>query len=93
MTAGAMPPGLSPLPTLFETPFYLSAPATPAGIFTTSPSVALYHSSVIIAGTSMGKQLGALTAPPQSPWAKAKKSMGWSHQMLKLSRLSKFIAW
>jgi len=36
----------------------------------------------------MGKQLGALTALPWTSPVKVRRSMEWSHQMLKLSRNS-----
>jgi hypothetical protein len=86
-TAGVTPPGPSLLPGPSRTPWYLLDPAIPVGTSTTSLSVALCHSSVTTAGISMGKWPGALAALPRTLPIRVKKNMGWSHQMLKLSKI------
>jgi hypothetical protein len=87
MMDGAKPLRPSCLLTAFRTLSSLLDPAPIAGISIMLLSVALYYSSVITAGTSTGTQLGAHIAPPQTSLVKARKSIGWSHQMLKLSRV------
>jgi len=87
MMAGVKPLELTLLPTLYATPSCLSVPAPPVGISITLPLVALCHSSATIAGTSTETQLGAHTALPQTLPIKVKKSIGWSHQTLKLGKV------
>jgi len=87
--AGVMPPGPSPPPGPSRTCWCPLDPATPMGISTTSLSVALCHSSVTTAKISMGKWHGVPAAPPWTLLARVKKNTGWSHQMLKLSKIVK----
>jgi hypothetical protein len=86
-TVGVTPPGPTLLPGPSETPWCPSDPVIPVGTSITSPSVALCHSSVTTAGTNTERRPGALAAPPRTSLVKAKKSMGWSHQTLKQSRI------